>query len=78
MYGGLQAAIGAFAGLAAVRPDLRRSALIMLFCVYAGLGVPRLAATLMAGDVSAYTGFALFLELGSAGLMAWCLGRVPR
>ena len=77
MYGGLQAAIGVLAGLAFARPTLRRAALVTLLCVYAGLGVSRLAATLAAGEVSAYTGFALVLELGSATLTAWCLSQLP-
>jgi hypothetical protein len=78
MYGGLQAAIGVLAGLAFVRPSLRRAALVALLCAYAGLGLPRLAATLAAGEVSAYTASALVLELGAATLTAWCLSRLAR
>jgi hypothetical protein len=75
MYGGLQAAIGVLAGLACARPTLRQATLVTLLCVYAGLGLSRLAATLTAGEVSAYTGVALVLELGSATLTAWLLSR---
>ena len=78
MYGGLQAAIGVLAGLAVARPSLRRGALVTLLCVYAGLGLSRLGATLAAGEVSGYTGAALALELGSAALTAWCLSRLAR
>ena len=75
MYGGLQAAIGVLSGLACARAGLRRAALVTLLCVYAGLGLSRLGATLAAGELSSYTGFALVLELGSATLTAWCLTR---
>jgi hypothetical protein len=78
MYGGLQAAIGVLAGLAFACPTLRRAALVTLLCVYAGLGLSRLGATFAAAEVSAYTGFALVLELGSAALTGWCLVHLRR
>lgn len=73
MYGGLQAALGVLAALALLRPTLRRPAVVTLACAYAGLGLSRLLATLLAGEVSAYTGFALALELTSTVFAAWCL-----
>jgi hypothetical protein len=66
------------AGLAFARPGLRRVALVTLLFVYGGLGLSRLGATLAAGEVSAYTGFALVLELGSTALTALCLSRPAR
>ncbi len=75
MYGGLEAAIGTLAAVAVVRPPLRQPALVMLVCVYAGLGLSRVLATLLAGELSAYTAAALGLELGGAAFTAFVSSR---
>jgi Domain of unknown function (DUF4345) len=75
MYGGLQAAIGVLAALALVRPRLRYPAVVALLFLCAGLGLSRVAAVVLVGEVSAYTGFAVVLELGSTACAAWLLSR---
>jgi len=66
MYGGLQIAIGALAGLAVARGGLRRTALVTLAFLCSGLGLARLLGALAAADLSAYTGYALLFEIVSA------------
>ena len=68
MYGGLQAAIGALAVLALVRPDRRRGVVLTLGVLTAGLGVARLLAVVLGAGLSSYTVGALVIEFGSA---AW-------
>lgn len=68
MYGGLQAAVGLFAGAALVRPDLVRAALTMLLFLTAGLGGARITGVLLDGGPSAYTVCAVAFELTCAGV----------
>jgi Domain of unknown function (DUF4345) len=75
MYGGLEAAIGLLAAGAVVNPSLRRPALLMLAFLCTGLGSARLIGVVLDGTLTAYTAFALVLELGSAALAAWLLAR---
>jgi hypothetical protein len=73
MYGGLQVAIGLLAGAAVLMPRLRPAALLTLAFLCGGLGLARLCATVLAAEVSAYTGGALGFELFSAGVSIWLL-----
>jgi hypothetical protein len=75
MYGGLQTAIGAVALAGALRPALSGSALALLLVACAGLGGARLLGAGLDGALSAYTGMALVLELGTVALTAWLLRR---
>ena len=75
MYGGLQIAIGALSGLAVLRSDLRRSALVTLAFLCTGLGVTRLGAAALGSELSAYTAMALAFEFVLAGLSIWFLSR---
>jgi hypothetical protein len=75
MYGGLQAAIGVLAALAVLREDLRRSALIAIGFLTAGLGLSRLGGAVLDGEVSSYTGSAIAFELISAAVAAWIIQR---
>ena len=75
MYGGLQAAIGVFVGLAALRPRLVQPALLMTGFLTTGLFVSRFAGALVDGGFSAYTLMGLGFELVSAGLAWWLLRR---
>ncbi len=71
MYGGVQSAIGVLCGLAVLRDDLRRPALIGLAFVTGGLFLGRVAGAFVAGEVSSYTGMALGLEISLASLATW-------
>jgi hypothetical protein len=62
MYGGLQAAIGALALIAAFRLQLQRTALVTLAFLAAGLFSARACGALIDGGVSGYTAVALVLE----------------
>jgi hypothetical protein len=75
MYGGLQAAIGALALLAALRPAWVRHALVALAFLCAGLGTSRLAGAVVHGEVSGYTAFGLAFEFTSAILAMWLVSR---
>ena len=75
MYGGLQAAVGAIAVTALVRPDHRRTIVMVLGVLTAGLGAARLIAALSGAGFSAYTGGAVVFELGSAAWAAVLLRR---
>ena len=75
MYGGLQAAIGALALFAALRPAWVPHALVALAFLSAGLGVSRLAGAVAAGEVSGYTAFGLGFEFTSAILAMWLVSR---
>ena len=77
MYGGLQAAIGAFALAGALRPALSGSALRLLLVACAGLGGARLLGAGLDAELSSYTGMALALELGTVALTVWLLRRRP-
>ena len=75
MYGGLQAGIGAFALLAALRAELVRSALVASCFLFAGLAVARLLAAITTGELSSYTIAGLALEWGSTAIAVWLLRR---
>ena len=75
MYGGLQASIGVWAGLAAWRPSLARGALTALVVLPAGLASTRLAGAAIDGEFATYTLGALALEISLAGLAAFGLSR---
>ena len=77
MYGGLQAAIGAFALAAALRPTMIHSALLAGCFLFPGLAVARTLAALGAGELSPYTVMGLGLEWGSTALAVWLLRRQP-
>ena len=72
MYGGVQAALGAASALAVVRRELRGHVLFALATVAAGLFVARVVGVVLDGGLSAYTAFALALEITlavAAGLL---------
>ena len=75
MYGGLQAAIGALALVACLRPSLRRTALVTLVVLTAGLGSARLIGLALDGGFTAYTGAGLGLEWTTVLLGRWILRR---
>jgi hypothetical protein len=75
MYGGLQVAIGVLALLAAREPGLVRPALVAVAFLCGGLALSRLAAALMAAELSAYTAFALAFEWLSTSVAFWLLAR---
>jgi hypothetical protein len=77
MYGGLQAAIGALALCALLRPSLARPALVALVFLPAGLFLGRLAGLGLDGGVSSYTATALVFEAACALWAGWLLTRVP-
>jgi len=77
MYGGLEAALGALAGLALFRPMLLRPALVTLAFVCSGLFLARLLGAGLGREVSGYTAFGLVFELLSAALATWLLTREP-
>jgi hypothetical protein len=62
MYGGLQAALGVLALVAALRVDLERTALIAIAFLAGGLFVGRLYGVITDGGLSGYTVGALLLE----------------
>lgn len=68
MYGGLQTALGALAGFAAVRPSLVRPALVALAFVAAGLATARLAGVALDGGLSSYTAMGLGFELATVAI----------
>ena len=74
-YGGFTVALGALALAGAIRPALRRHALVALAVSCAGLGVARLLGVGMDGELSSYTGMALGLEFGTLALGVWLLRR---
>lgn len=65
MYGGLQTALGALALVALLRSGLRRSAVLALGTVTAGLASARLAGAVAGGGFSAYTLGGLVVEIVS-------------
>jgi hypothetical protein len=77
MYGGLQAAIGAFALLALLRDGLVKPVLLMLAFLCTGLALGRLGGILSDGGLSAYTICGLAFEIASAGLAMRLLPNSP-
>jgi hypothetical protein len=75
MYGGLQIAIGALAGLAALRANWVRPALLAIAFLTAGLGSARLLGVAIDGGVSSYTAMGLGFELTSAAVATLLLRR---
>jgi hypothetical protein len=76
MYGGLQVAIGALAGLAAWRPALlERSALLAIAFLTAGLGTARLLGVAIDGGFSSYTAMGLGFEFTSWAVATLLLRR---
>jgi hypothetical protein len=75
MYGGLQIAIGALAGLAALRSALARSALLAIAFLTAGLGSARLLGVALDGGLSSYTAMGLGFEFTSAAVALVLLRR---
>jgi hypothetical protein len=75
MYGGLQAAIGALALAGSLRERVRRSALVALTVLTAGLGSARLLGVWLDGGFSGYTGAGLGLEWTTCLLGCWLLRR---
>jgi hypothetical protein len=73
MYGGLQAAIGALCARALLDERYARPALVMLAFAAGGLFLARLTGTVVAGDVSTYTGTALGLESTLTVVSTWLL-----
>ncbi len=78
MYGGLQAAIGAWAALAFFRPELVRGTLTALVVLPAGLASTRLAGALMDDAFTTYTVGALTFEILLVASAAALLRRLPR
>jgi hypothetical protein len=77
MYGGLQIAIGALAGLAALRANLVRPALLAIAFLTAGLGSARLLGVAIDGGLSSYTATGLGFELTSVAVATLLLRRSP-
>ena len=75
MYGGLQAALGLLAGLAALRASLVRPALIAIAFLTAGLGSTRLLGVAIDGGLSSYTAMGLGFEFTSAAVALLLLRR---
>jgi hypothetical protein len=75
MYGGLQIAIGALAGLAAWRAALARSALLAIAFLTAGLGSARLLGVALDGGLSSYTAMGLGFEFTSSAVAIALLSR---
>lgn len=77
MYGGLQAAIGLLAGLAAVRPNLVRPALVSLAFLAGGLASARALGVVIDGGLSSYTAMGLGFEIATVAIAATLLAREP-
>ena len=71
MYGGLQAAIGALALAALLRPDLVKTALLTLAFLTGGLALARVLAAVTTADGSAYTIGAIGFETVSLVAASW-------
>lgn len=63
MYGGLPMAVGALAAAGLFRPSLRRSALLTLAYLSAGLFMARLVGAAMVLEVTSFTATALLFEI---------------
>lgn len=77
MYGGLEAGIGTLCLCALFRRSLVQPALLMLCFICGGLALTRPAGLFLDGSASAYTFFALALEVPSA-VIAILLARKSR
>jgi len=75
MYGGLQAAIGAVAMTALLKPAHRSTIVMVLGTLTAGLGTARLVAALTGSGFSSYTVGGLVFELGATVWAASLLKR---
>lgn len=73
MYGGLQTAVGVLCALGAWVERYRHSALLALLFMFAGLAVTRVSLSLMHGDFSGYTTFAMSFEAVSLGFLLWLM-----
>lgn len=78
MYGGLQTALGALAGLAALRSRLVRPALVALAFLAAGLASARALGLALDGGFSSYTAMGLGFEIATVAVAATLLSREPR
>jgi len=75
MYGGLQAALGAFTLAGFLREPLRAPALTAVAFLVAGLATARLGGVALEGDLSAYTGGALAFEIATVAVAVFLLRR---
>lgn len=75
MYGGVQTAVGVLCAMAAINAGLRRSALVALVFLFAGLAVTRVSLGLMLSDFTAYTTGAMVFESASLVISLWLLRR---
>jgi hypothetical protein len=75
MYGGLQFAVGALALVAALRPEIERSALLALCFLFAGLAGGRLFAIVLASDAGSYNYAACAFEVASLAVASLLLRR---
>ncbi len=73
MYGGLQAAIGALALASLWRPSLRHPASVCVGFLCAGLALARGLGAALDAELSAYTLFALGLEIAAVAYAALLL-----
>jgi hypothetical protein len=78
MYGGLQAALGVLAGLAALRPALVRPALVAIAFLTAGLATARALGVALDGGFGAYTAMGLGFEIASAAIASVLLRARPQ
>ena len=74
-YGGLELALGALMLGCAIRPARRRDGLVLVFAVFAGIGVTRLFAMLASGADTGFLRAALATELALALLAGFSLLR---
>jgi len=77
MYGGLQTGLGLLAGLALVRADLVRPALLAVAFAGGGLFCARITGSALDSGWSQYTAIALALEVTLLGASALLLRRAP-
>lgn len=75
MYGGLQAALGAFTLAGVLHEPLRQPALIAIAFLVTGLATARLGGVALLGDVSAYTAGALVFEIATVAVALFFLRR---
>ncbi len=75
-YGGLQIGLGLWLGLALLRRELVRPALMLLVMLYSALLLGRLGGLVLDGGAQqTFNLYALLFELVSAGLAFWLLRR---
>ena len=75
-YGGLQLGLAVWLGLALLRSDLRRPALMLLVLLYSSLFVARLGGLWLDGGAQqTFNLYAMLFEGVSAGLAFWLLRR---